>query len=179
MCTGRPFSEEHKRIAGKKKQRKIPELPHCLVPHRKIPCLFSSPVAGDLCSAASRPKQEFGDPPVGLELWTSWLSAASPQSTSGSSSVWICTQKVKGWSHSSAAELLTRSSQNCLLELTTLDTKEENDSWELKVLSREEREQDASLDRVKVKEDFCWSCFPETMREREGKEKLFPSYSGS
>jgi len=36
-----------------------------------------------------------------------------------------------------------------------LDVKEDDDSWELKVLSGDEREQDASLDRVDVKEDFC------------------------
>lgn len=53
------------------------------------------------------------------------------------------------------AELVTRSSQDCLSEQTTLEVKEDDDSWELKVLSGEEREQDASLDRVEVNDDFC------------------------
>lgn len=170
----------------KRKLRKTRELPHCMALQTKISSLISSPLASDLCAVASgtarqcvsRSKKEFWGPPLGLESWTSWLSVTSPQSASGGSSEWICTQKVKGWSPSSVAEQLTRSSQDCLSGKTTLDTREEDDSWELKVLSGEEIEQDASLDRVEVKEDFCWSCFPETNRGGE-KKKIFPRYSCS
>lgn len=143
--------------------------------------LISSPLASDLGPVASgtarqhvsRSKKEFWGPPLGLESWTSRLSAASPQSTSGGSSEWICTQKVKGWSPSSVAEQLTRSSHDCLSEKTTLDTREDDDSWELKVLSGEEIEQDASLDTVEVKEDFCWSCFSRNKWGWERKRKNF------
>lgn len=153
----------------------------------QISSLIISPLASDRCPVASGTarqcvsalKWEVWDPPLGWESWPSWLSAASPQTTSGGSSEWICTQNVKGWSPSSVAELVTRSSQDCLSEQTTLDAKEDDDSWELKVLSGEEREQDASLDRAEVNDDFCWSCFPETKAGGRGREKkkLFTNYS--